>query len=301
MKSVLLSVLVISFSITTWANGIFPARKSPVDLRSHFQDGVGKKASDYNVVYFGGPVLSHVQVVAVFWGPNVDKNVQSKIGPFFKAVTNSTYLDWLQEYNTNINSVDGRKGTAQNIGRGILAGSVTIMPADARTVLDKLDVEAEIEKQISQNVLPKPSADTLYMIYFPPGIKLTTGGIASCEQWCGDHEGFTSQKFGNIYYAMMPDFSGICQFSCGSFSGTRFDSMTLVSSHELIESITDPMCPNINAVSAYPAAWLSTAEEIGDLCTDSTGFLQSGATIYQLQGEWDKDAQVCKGGSFTSP
>src|SRR5476649_2394703 len=66
------------------------------------------EAAGGGLQYYGGPVISHPKVYAVFWGDRVDTETQSKIGPFYANMLDSTYMDWLSEYNTNITAVDGR-------------------------------------------------------------------------------------------------------------------------------------------------------------------------------------------------
>ena len=259
-----------------------------------------KFADSKGVAYYGGPVISHVKVVVVFWGPNVDAETQSKIGAFYTSVVNSNYLDWLDEYNTKIAAVDGRQGTQQDIGRGTFAGSVTITPKNVNQTLDKVDVEAELDSQIDAGALAKPDADTLYMIYFPPGLTLTTGGIASCQQWCADHEGFVSKKFGNVFYGMMPDLGGACSFGCGG-GAQQFDTLTSASSHELVEAITDPLCPNIGVNLGFPAGWGSEdQQEVADLCVSANGSLTDGNSTYVVQSIWDNSIMGCKGGQFNT-
>ena len=65
------------------------------------------------LLYYGGPVISNVKVISVFWGSNVDPTVTAKIGGFYAAITDSPYFDWLGEYNTNITAQGGSKGTNQ--------------------------------------------------------------------------------------------------------------------------------------------------------------------------------------------
>jgi hypothetical protein len=138
------------------------------------------------------------------------------------------------------------------------------------------------------------------MIHFPAGITLLTGGEASCDAWCGDHEGVQTEKYGNIYYAMMPDLGGNCQFGC-DFAGSSFDSLTVIASHEMIEAVTDPLCPNLNDNPAFPAGWMAQDQnEIGDLCTGGTASLTTNKTTYTVQTEWDESISGCKGGTFNS-
>ena len=52
------------------------------------------------VAYYGGRVLSNVAIVAVFWTSNVDIDLQQEVGRFYTAIAASSYIDWLEEYDT---------------------------------------------------------------------------------------------------------------------------------------------------------------------------------------------------------
>jgi hypothetical protein len=303
-KFVALVLAFVSFQLSSSAyaipRGIIPkfASQPAKPMLHDMNSDMRSDGSTGGVFYFGGPVISHVKAIAVFWGPSVDANTQSQIGGFLSSVVDSTYLDWLNTYNTKINAVDGRKGTQQDIGRGKFIGTVTITPKNTQTTLDKTDVEAELENQLDAGTLQAPDADTLYIVYFPPGLALTTGGIASCQDWCADHEGFVSKKYGNVFYAMMPDLGGNCSFGCGS--DDPFANLTSATSHELVEAITDPLCPSIGINLAFPAGWGSQdQQEVGDLCVSQEASLTSGTTTYTVQQIWDNSSNGCRGGQFT--
>ena len=55
-----------------------------------------------HLTYFGGPVISNIHVVAVFWGPNVNTAITGAPGvsQFFTDITTSRYYDLLSEYST---------------------------------------------------------------------------------------------------------------------------------------------------------------------------------------------------------
>jgi len=239
--------------------------------------------------YYGGHVISNVRVVVVFWGPNVNSTVRSQIGGFYAAVTNSPYLDWLSEYNTNITAVDGQPGTNQFIGRGSLAGTATITPSNTGTFLQDTDIQSEINSQISAGTLPAPDANTLYMVYFPPGIMIELDSYFSCQQFCAYHGTFT-RGGSSVPYGVMPDFSpgSGCDVGCGS-NPTMFNNMTAVSSHELVESITD-MEVGLASDLTRPLAWYDSANgEIGDICVG----MQSSIAGYVVQREWSNQANDC--------
>src|SRR5579859_900655 len=75
--------------------------------------------------YYGGPVIEHARLTAVFWTKDVHSEIQAKVGDFYRAMANSTYMDWLKEYDTDTPN--------QHIGRGTYAGAVTLTPKDKRT------------------------------------------------------------------------------------------------------------------------------------------------------------------------
>src|SRR5206468_4133529 len=83
---------------------------------------------------------------------------------------------------------------------------------------------------------------------------------------CAYHEGFNSKSGAPIFYGVMPVCGG---FGCGF--GNAFDNLTIVSSHEALEAITDPF-PTPGDKPAYPQAWNTTdGQEIADLCQSVSG------------------------------
>jgi len=250
-------------------------------------------ASGGNLLYYGGPVIEHAKVYAVFWGDTVDSETKDKIGPFFSNILDSAYMDWLSEYDTSLPAVDGRAGTKQHIGRGSYAGAITIKPLNQGADLTDAMLQQELDAQIAAGKLPPSDANTLYMLYFPAGISISIEAQKSCETFCAYHEGFTSQRSGApVYYGVMPVCGG---WGCGF--GGKFDALTAVSAHECIEAVTDPF-PTPGDKPAYPQAWnTSGGEEIADLCTSSSKVTGHGltSTVSQL---WDNKTGACNPGPW---
>ena len=67
----------------------------------------GPQTGSAHLGYYGGPVVSNVQVVVVFWGSGVSSTVTSGIGGFFQNITNSTYFDLLSQYASTGPTVGG--------------------------------------------------------------------------------------------------------------------------------------------------------------------------------------------------
>jgi len=235
--------------------------------------------SNAHLTYHGGPLLERVRVVPVFWGSSVLH--QGEISSFYSAIVGGPYTSWLSEYNAS--------GMA--IATGSVASSVVLSRAASSTLSDD-DIAKGLDSAIGSGDLPAPTGDTLYMVYFPPGTQVTAGNEGFCSTFCGYHNAFKSSSGQVVYYGVMPDSS-----SCGSCGSGDFNWLTSVSSHELVEAITDP------GVYGNPA-WLddankdSTGGEIGDLC--AWQFAQ--VSGYTVQREWSNAHNSCiaQGASSTT-
>ena len=243
------------------------------------------------MLYYGGPVISTVKVVAVMWGSKVPKTTTSRISPFFRAIVNSTYIDQLAQYSTvGITGVNGRPGTNQTIARGSYSGKFVITPANKSTTLTDGDLQTELKAQIASGKLPAADLNTLYMMYFPSGITITLGGSQSCVAFGAYHEAVSSTVTpSNIFYGVMPD--------CGG----GFGSITVASSHEFAEAITDAI-PTPGSNPAFPQAWNdANGNEIGDLCEGHDTTLTAAGQVYTIQEMFTNSTNACAKGKFTSP
>ena len=303
MRGLISFAIVFSFSASlaqAAPHGIYPTRSQrALEQIFSFKMASSTKDGAQKLEYYGGPVLANVKVYSVMWGASVDATTQKQIGDFFSNTVNSSYMDWLKEYNTSVTGINGHAGTNQTIGRGSFAGQITITPTNTATNLDDAAIQTELDQQVTKGVLPKPDANTLFMTYFPAGITITIDGQASCQAFCAYHEGFTSQTNGNIFYGVMPDQGGACALGCGF--GAAFDNLTAVSSHEMIEATTDPF-PTPATSPAFPQAWNTTdGNEIGDLCVGTSTQLTTQGLSYNLQQEFDNASAACAAGPYQSP
>ena len=243
--------------------------------------------------YYGGPVLSNVRIVMVRYGAgtylgNIAGTTAPTMASFYQQVTNSSYMDWLREYNTTIKSVYNTNGTNQYIGRGSLAGVYQITPAVANngSTIGDNNVQAELSAQIDAGSLPAPDANTLYMIHFPQGKTLNADGDVACVNFCAYHFNYVHNGM-QIYYGVHPDFTtGRCASVCGS--GTAFQNQTAAASHEMTETITDPE-PRSGWDDPNPGK-----DEIGDICAYQDGALTgSDGQAYNVQKEWSNLNNAC--------
>ena len=264
--------------------------------------------------YYGGPIISNLDVVVVYWGSTVSNVVKcgggtdSKgncigVSRFFSATADSTFVDMLQQYNTNINANAGSKsgspGTGQSVGRGTVhVGSpfvITPHTANAGSPITDANIQNEIQAQITAGTLPAPATDstgnvnTLYFVYFPPGLVISDPEFGSCVSYCAYHGTFALNSK-DIPYGVIPDFgpgSG-CDLGCGT--GSQWQNVTSASSHEFAESITDEAVGIGNFVD-YPLAWYDINNgEIGDPCNQSTDTFKSDSISFTVQQEFSQKA-----------
>jgi hypothetical protein len=257
--------------------------------------------------YFGGRVVSNIQVVQVLYGtgsylPQVSTSSSPSMATFYQGVLNSPYVDWLTEYNTTTQS--GPRSN-QTVGRGSFSTQVTITPSAANNgqTIDDTNIQNELIAQIQAGHLPPPSHDaagnnnTYYAVFFPHGKVITQDGSQSCVVFCAYHGTVASVPgFGEIYYGVHPDMqagSG-CESGCGS-SPDPFSNYTTVASHELIETITDPEV-GLATVVGPPLAWFdpNNNAEIGDICVGQQATVVGSDNVtYTVQTEFSNDDGGC--------
>ena len=240
-------------------------------------------------LYYGGPVLPKIKVVTVIWGNDVNKTTVNNIGPFLAGIVNSTFVDQLKQYSTNLTGVNGRAGTHQTIGRGTYKGQFKITPMRKSTNLTDAAVQNELKAQIAAKHLPAADQNTLYMVYFPSYITITAGRAVSCVQFAAYHSATPGTVGNNVFYGVMPDCHG------------GFADQTVSSSHEFAEALTDGI-PTPGSHPAYPQAWnTSDGEEIADLCERTRSTLTVGAKRYTIQQVFLNTTKACAKGTYHSP
>jgi hypothetical protein len=247
----------------------------PVDLKSKPEQLRIPAATTRTMQYFGGPVIANPKVYVVWWGNPASINsvltaARGGIADFYAGVTNSSYLDWMNEYDTNITTQSGSHagtaGTGQHIGRGNFVGT---------------QIQATLDQAFGNGTLPQPAANTIYAIHFPRSVTITLDGSRSCSAFGGYHFNTVETTRHNAYYIVIPD--------CGN----SLRSFTIVNSHELTEATTDAQ-PTPGSNPDFPQAWNNaTGSEVGDLCQSSSGSVTTALGTFTVQGEWDEASHGC--------
>lgn len=283
-----------------------PVNKLPRNARPMRRPGAPRAdnptgCSPFN--YYGGRVVSNVQVVEVYWTSAVDPIVQSFLPGFLAGITDSSYFDLMSEYTTVglTGQADQLPGSNQTIGRGTFLKAVAITPSVSGTTITDAQIQTELAAQISAGKLPAPANDaggnvnTVYMIGFPAGYTIQMDPqSASCSAFCAYH-GTVTIGGKSVGYGIVPDMHGACgNNSCGQ--GSYTDVVGVNYSHELAETVTDlEVGVSGNGPLGRPIAWYADGSgqgcgEIADICDSVANKSVGGYTVEPI---WSNLQQKC--------
>ncbi len=236
--------------------------------------GPQDKTPAAQLTYHGGPLLTNVQVVLVFWGATWTQSAQSplihQLNQFFDFILTSAYINLLAEYSA----------PGQAVGHGSRIGTFTIADSEPGGGMGRVtdaEIQQSLKNWIANGTISPTSNNTLYFVYLAPNIISFDGfGFQSCadiDGICGYH----NQIDKSIFYAVVPFVT-----CAGCSFGQMIDTFTKISSHLLCEAIIDP-CSD---------AWFDDTapnNEIGDICNATVQKFGD----FTIQAEWSNGANAC--------
>jgi hypothetical protein len=255
-----------------------------------------------NLVYNGGPVMHSDANYAIYWEPtgySTTSTFKSIVNGYFGNVaaasgaTNNNYSVATQYYDTTGSIAYGATSGGSYVDTDPYPslGCVATGPC-----INDGQLQTELSKVIAARGWPK-GLGTEYFVYFPSGVTTCTSIVSyecSGTIYCAYHSSFGSGA-STILYANMP-YDGVSGCDSGEHpNGDAADADLNVTSHENIETITDPL----------GTAWYdSSGNEIGDKCNFNFGTPLGGAAgaeyneligtgEYYLQMEWSNAAGGC--------
>lgn len=279
----------------------------------------------------GGPIMQSVTANVIFWlPPNShfvsppndiaanDQAYENAITSFFQNLAGTSYLNITSQYWGQCGS---STCTAPMNQGGVSLGRVIVdqTPYPQSTLSDS-DIQNEIKNQIAQLALPF-DLSTEFFVFTAAGqqechnifgINQCTSSDFCAYHWSSDFNGST------IVYAYMPaaDSLGGCTEGISSATPGRLlaaDREIVALSHELFESITDPIsfAGAVNFPDLLPfgrTTWWDSnnvfgtnyGNEIGDECNNKSTSVQLNALGTAIvQPQWSNDISNCV--SFFGP
>ncbi len=204
------------------------------------------------VTWHGGPVLPHVQVENLYlgsdWTTAAGTQWAGNLVNYTAYLVKSPYMDALY-----------REGYGVGSGQAY-QGKILPYAFNKAGWLYDAAIRQDIEQAIYRGGARQPDANSLYVVYVEPGVKVVSPeGTTSTRDFLGYHSYFVGyDAYGRsaiIPYVVVP-FPGSPNISSRGFP-SDFAEVTAVTSHEVAEAVTDP-CLN---------AWYDNTGrgEIGDI------------------------------------
>lgn len=203
-----------------------------------------------NLLNHGGREIPNAGFFAIYWNGTVANaggtgvtslgyaNIQAQVSAF--SALYSDGLDYSQSEAGADYTVIQQYGTAQPISSAALSPVLTslgyyIDTKATQSSISDSKIRSYLTGLFQRGTVPA-SANVIYGVYFPPGMKVTLQGGASCTSFCGYHGHFTYNGQ-DIKYASFP-YTNCTGCLLSGFSVA--DMLTIVTSHEIREAVTDP-------------------------------------------------------------
>lgn len=156
-----------------------------------------------NITYGGGPIIPHVQVTDIVMGSQPMDTTA-----FMQAMVRD-YLPWL--------------GPDYGIGAGTLQSVISVPPLAGNPTDAQL--QNYLQQEINAGAVPPPSLNQVYMFFLAPG-QVVSGASGEASYHAGV---VTVNNFQTEYLIY------------GVIYGSSAQQMQVSASHELAESVTDPL------------------------------------------------------------
>lgn len=278
-----------------------PSFRASRSVTEHFRPRTSSSASSGQgpLSYNDGPVMHNPTAYAIFWLPlgyhfesgtsGNDSNYESLVTRFLGDLSGSSYLSITTQYPDN---TFGSPSDAFRFGGSWI--DTTAYTGNGSNLSD-VDLTNEIMHAITANNWPE-GTNKVYFLFTAENVlsqSLEEAGL------CADHTYFADPDTGeNVMWANIPDIPQAgCELSGPTPNFDQFaDSAINLMSHELFESITDPLF----------SAWIdSSGSEIGDKCawtfgpqignnsTEPNANIELNGHYYKVQQEWSNALTGC--------
>lgn len=214
------------------------------------------------VIASGGPVLKNFSVIPVFYA---NDPLQAQVEQFLKALPSTPYWE----------------ATTKEYGATTFTVGDSIVIADpAPSKIDDTEIQTWLGAQTDGTHMGWPSSNdqTLFALFYPQSTSITLDGTPSCQGFGAYHNSAVSAGVADFPYAIMP--------RCGG----GLDTLTVSTSHELVEAATDPfpmVKPAYQRIDNDHIVWmLAGGGETADLCEFDRTASQRLVGNFLVQRSW---------------
>ncbi len=217
------------------------------------------------VTNHGGPVLANIEIVPIYFGDD----------PLF---------DDLERFNSWVVTSDFWKnaGAEYGVHSGTRKAAQRFDPAPA--ALTDADVAGWIDMRVADGSLPKPSASTVFVLFYQAGTTITNMTGTNCHAFAGMHESASlanSVFTGEVPFVIIPR----CTYSPDD---DPFMIATDVATHEYMETATNPLNTTnpawiMDNASGPLEAWgILSGPAVADLCLSQSYDTVDGFTVQDI-------------------
>ncbi len=207
-----------------------------------------------NLADHGGPEIGSAAFQPVYWNGSVAYSTATSLGySTIEAQIASFAGSFPDKTNWDNSNTDDYEIIQQYGSSNAIAWALGNLPS----FVDSQATQSGISDSAIQSYLTSlfdshtltASGSTLYGVYFPHGMKVRLSGGTSCTSFCGYHSHY-SYAGTQIKYAVFPypNCSG-----CSLSGKTVADMLTIVTSHEIREAVTDSLSTAWYDQSGYEA------------------------------------------------
>ena len=183
-----------------------------------------------HLTFHGGEVLRSPDVVPVY------------VGTYWETVPGKRERARNDAAMAALVTDPGQTGLWREYGGGPGTTSPSrVLAAIDRRDFSKEDVEALVQAQVRAGVLDASDPERIFTLVLPPGATLHHGAAHSTSGLGGFHGNVTAPDGHPVYYAVAVHSERTGGRTNGiDFTGTPIDNVTIVESHEITETVTDP-------------------------------------------------------------
>jgi hypothetical protein len=209
-----------------------------------------------NLTDHGGLEIPNAGFQAIYWNSSAATStstslgytsLQSQIGAFVSMFADNANWDSSSTDDYTVVQQYGSKtpianSLASNPANNLSLGSALVDSQGTVSRYRDSQVQSYLTSLFNSGKLAAKN-NVIYGMYFPTGMTICLQGGCSCSSFCGYHSHF-SYGSTQIKYAVFP--SPNCT-GCSISGLSAADMLTIVSSHEIREAVTDPGDFNTNA------------------------------------------------------
>ncbi|KAJ3004422.1 UNVERIFIED_CONTAM: hypothetical protein HDU68_005122 [Siphonaria sp. JEL0065] len=245
---------------------------------------VSVAATAFPASWFGGPIIKNPRVYPVYIG---SFEYKTQVEKFLTAYMKSQSFGGLNQYNIN---------STMKIGYGAFdrGYNATFCPESSKTpcgtvtaAQSSLDIQKLLSNFFQKSTQgPYPGPTQIYTLFFG---KEYDAAFYNCQGYISYH-GYMLYGGSNVpvWYSVHPH----CAVTKNSCSTNPVSALTCALSHEIIETVTNPMAPNLSAWGTSTAS--NPLIEIADEICDHQGASFSDSTgTYVAQKYWSNADKAC--------